>query len=79
MTTTSQERAAQEASNRDTKPLLWSQYEHKYPSPGAHTALCSPSSQPEVGAGVALMVLMLMMILVVLALMLIMEIPQVNQ
>ena len=32
--------------SRDTKPLLWSQYEHKYPSPGAAGALCSPSSQP---------------------------------
>ena len=31
---------------RDTKPLLWSQYDHKYPSPGAAGALCSPSSQP---------------------------------
>ena len=32
--------------SRDTKPLLWSQYDHKYPSPGAAGALCSPSSQP---------------------------------
>ena len=32
--------------SRDTKPLLWSQYDHKYPSPGATGALCSPSSQP---------------------------------